>query len=46
MKNTQTEHAKMKINSRRLNYNSSAAQFITEQSTHESKYTVNLSGFF
>ena len=41
-----TEHAKMKMDLHILNYNSYKAQNFTEQSTYDSKYTLNLSGFF
>ena len=39
-------HARIKMNLHRLNHNTFESQIFTEESTYDSKHTLNLSEFF
>ena len=43
---SKTAHARIKMNLHRLNYNISESQIFIEESTYDSKHTLNLLEFF
>ena len=43
---SKTAHARIKMNLHRLNHNTFESQVFTEESTYDSKHTLNLSEFF
>ena len=43
---SKTAHARIKMNLHILNYNISESQIFIEESTYDSKHTLNLSEFF